>query len=141
MKMMRVLAALLLGMGLWASGAMAAVEDQIRSRIEPIGTVCVEGEDCGDILTAPAPAAASSGPRSGEEVYQSVCAACHNTGVAGAPKVGDASAWSPRIEKGMETLINHAINGFNAMPAKGGCANCPDEEIQAAVEHMVEGSQ
>ncbi|WP_148864767.1 c-type cytochrome [Marinobacter fonticola] len=138
---MRVLAALLLGMGLWANGATAAVEDQIRSRIAPIGTVCVEGEDCGDILTGPAPAAASSGPRSGEEVYQSVCAACHSTGVAGAPKFGDAPAWTSRIEKGMDTLITHAIDGFNAMPAKGGCASCPDDEIQAAVEHMVEGSQ
>ncbi|WP_165856601.1 c-type cytochrome [Marinobacter sp. JSM 1782161] len=138
--MMRVLVAVLLVLGLQGGSATAAVEDQIKARIAPIGTVCVDGEDCGDILTsaAPASASASSGPRSGEEVYQSVCAACHNAGVAGAPVTGDAPAWSPRLEKGLDTLITHAIEGFNAMPAKGGCANCPDEEIQAAVEHMVE---
>ena len=67
--------------------------------------------------------------------------ACHTTGAAGAPVIGDAAAWAPRIEKGIDTLIDHAINGFNAMPAKGGCSNCPDEEITAAVEHMVEQSK
>jgi cytochrome c5 len=55
--------------------------------------------------------------------------------------VGNADAWAPRIEKGMDTLISHAINGFNAMPAKGGCGSCSDEEIQAAVEHMVAQSE
>ena len=84
---------------------------------------------------------ASSGPRSGSEVYDAVCMACHTTGAAGAPKIGDAAAWSDRIPKGLETLIDHAINGFNAMPAKGGCASCPDEEIAAAVEYLVEESQ
>ncbi|MEP2614970.1 c-type cytochrome, partial [Marinobacter alexandrii] len=66
---------------------------------------------------------------------------CHNTGAAGAPKKGDAAAWAPRIDKGMETLISHAVNGFNAMPAKGGCASCPDEEIASAVEYLVSESQ
>jgi cytochrome c5 len=61
--------------------------------------------------------------------------------VAGAPVTGEADAWSSRVDKGMETLISHAINGFNAMPAKGGCSSCPDEEIQAAVEYMVDEVQ
>jgi len=137
--MKRVLAVVLLGFGLAAGAAVASVEDEIRERIKPVGEVCLQGEECGE---AAAPAeTASSGPRSGSEVYDAVCMACHPTGAAGAPKIGDTAAWAPRIEKGIDTLIDHAINGFNAMPAKGGCANCPDEEITAAVEHMVEQSK
>lgn len=135
--MMKVLAMVLLGFGLTAGAVMASVEDQIRSRIAPVGTVCVDGEDCGDIVTSAAPAAASSGPRSGEEVYAAACQACHATGAAGAPVFGDKDAWAGRVDQGLETLVNHAVNGFNAMPAKGGCASCSDEEIASAVEHMV----
>jgi len=137
--MKRVLAVVLLGFGLAAGAAVASLEDEIRERIKPVGEVCLQGEECGE---AAAPAeTASSGPRSGSEVYDAVCMACHTTGAAGAPKIGDTAAWAPRIEKGIDTLIDHAINGFNAMPAKGGCSNCPDEEITAAVEHMVEQSK
>jgi cytochrome c5 len=138
--MKRVLAAVLLGFGLSAGAvAVASVEDEIRARIQPVGEVCLQGEECGE-AAAPAPAA-SSGPRSGAEVYDAVCMACHTTGAAGAPIIGDKAAWAPRIEQGMETLFTHALNGFNAMPAKGGCANCLDEEIKAAVEHMVSQSK
>jgi cytochrome c5 len=137
--MKRILAAVLLGFGLTAGAVMANVNDEILSRIQPIGGLCLQGEDCG---AAAAPTvAASAGPRSGSEVYGAVCMACHTTGAAGAPVIGDASAWAPRIEQGMDTLITHAINGYNAMPAKGGCASCPDEEIQAAIEHMVAESK
>ena len=138
--MKRVLAAVLLGFGLTAGAvAVASVEDEIRARIQPVGEVCLQGEECGE---AAAPAqAASAGPRSGEEVYNTICMACHTTGAAGAPVIGDNAAWAPRIEKGMETLIDHALHGFNAMPAKGGCASCPDEEIKSAVEHMVSQSK
>lgn len=133
--MKRVLVAVLVVLGLTAGAVMASVEDEIRARIEPVGKVCLEGEQCG---AAAAPTqAASSGPRSGSEVYDAVCMACHTTGAAGAPVIGNTDAWAPRIDKGMELLISHAINGFNAMPAKGGCANCPDEEIKAAVEYIV----
>ena len=137
--MKRILAAVLLGFGLTAGAVMANVDDEILSRIQPIGNVCVQGEDCG---AAVAPTAtASADPRSGSEVYGAVCLACHTTGAAGAPVIGDASSWAPRVEQGMDTLITHAINGYNAMPAKGGCASCPDEEIQAAIEHMVAESK
>lgn len=137
--MKRALAVVLLGLGLAASAVMASVEDEIRSRIAPVGSVCVQGEECGE-ESAPAQSE-SSGPRSASEVYSAACAACHDSGAAGAPKNGDTEAWSPRIEKGMETLVDHAINGFNAMPAKGGCGSCSDEEIEVAVEFMVEESQ
>lgn len=133
--MKRVLAVVLLGFGITAGAVMASVEDEIRARIQPVGEVCLQGEECGE--AAAATQTASSGPRSGSEVYDAVCMACHTTGAAGAPVIGNAGDWAPRIDQGMETLINHAINGFNAMPAKGGCASCPDEEIEAAVEHIV----
>jgi cytochrome c5 len=128
--------------GLLANSAIAAessIEDEIRERIKPVGEVCVAGEDCGDIA-APA-AAAPSGPRSGEDIYSSTCFGCHGTGAAGAPKVGDAAAWSARIGKGVDTLVNHAINGFNAMPPRGTCSGCSDEEIAATVKYMVNNSK
>ncbi|MGO1233136.1 MAG: c-type cytochrome [Marinobacter sp.] len=138
--MKRVLAVVLLGVGLAAGTALASVEDEIRDRIAPVGEVCVQGDDCGSAAAAPAQAA-SSGPRSGQAVYDAACSACHASGVAGAPIMGDADAWAPRIDKGMETLTDHAINGFNAMPARGACSDCSDEEIVAAIEYMVDESQ
>ena len=78
-------------------------------------------------------------------LYKQACAACHDMGVAGAPKVGDASAWSNRLSQGMETIYDHAINGFQGdmgyMPAKGGRADLSDDEVRAIVDYMVENSQ
>jgi cytochrome c5 len=68
--------------------------------------------------------------------YKSSCYACHGFGVNGAPKQGDAVAWAPRLEKGMDTLLKHTIEGFNAMPAKGLCFNCGTDEFQALIEYM-----
>ena len=112
----------------------------IEGRIQPVGEVCMEGDNtCGGA----APATASSGPRSGEDVYNSACMACHSTGAAGAPKLGDAAAWADRIAKGNDALYSSGINGIagTGMMAKGGCMNCSDEEVTAAVDHMVAGSQ
>lgn len=111
----------------------------IAERIAPVGSVCVEGEECG--AAAPAAATASAGPRSGDAVYQAACAACHATGAAGAPKVGDKGAWATRLSKGMKTLVKNAIQGIGAMPPKGMCTDCSDEEIANAVEYMVEQSK
>ena len=89
---------------------------------------------------SPAPAA-SSGPRSGEDVYNASCMACHATGAGGAPKTGDVAAWKPRIAQGADTLHKHAIAGFNAMPAKGLCMTCSDDEVIAAVDFIVDKSK
>jgi cytochrome c5 len=89
-------------------------------------------------VAAAQPAAASG---KGKEVYQASCFACHGTGAAGAPKTGDQAAWAPRIDKGMDTLMNHAINGFNAMPPKGTCMACSDDDLRAAVEYMIAESK
>ncbi|ASP40833.1 cytochrome c5 family protein [Bacterioplanes sanyensis] len=104
--------------------------DKIRERIKPVGEVCV-GAECGA-----APVVASSEPRSGEEVYTAACTACHAVGVLGAPKTGDVAAWEERLAKGMEQTWQNAINGINAMPAKGNCMDCSDDEILAAIKYM-----
>jgi cytochrome c5 len=75
------------------------------------------------------------------KTYRMACAACHATGAAGAPKVGDKAAWAPRIATGMEALVNSAIHGKNAMPAKGGRADLTDAQIKSAVEFMVSESK
>lgn len=76
-------------------------------------------------------------PRSGEAIYTAVCAACHSTGVAGAPKTGDKAAWAPRIATGMATLLKVAASGKGAMPPRGGGADLSDAELKAAVEYLV----
>jgi len=81
----------------------------------------------------------------GEQVYSMACMACHGAGIAGAPRTGDIRAWEERMIAGMDTLINHAINGFQGekgvMPAKGGNPSLSDGEVAAAVEYMVAQSQ
>jgi len=74
--------------------------------------------------------------QTGEAVYTAVCAACHATGLAGAPKIGDAVAWGPRIAQTYETLLKHAIEGIRAMPAKGGNPDLDDVEVARAVVYM-----
>ena len=70
-------------------------------------------------------------------VYQQSCFACHASGAAGAPLLGDAEAWAARTEKGMEAVMGNVINGFNAMPAKGMCMDCSDADLKAIVDFMI----
>lgn len=74
--------------------------------------------------------------QAGEAVYTAVCAACHTSGAAGAPKMGDTGAWGARLAKGYDTLVKHAIEGFNAMPAKGGNPDLDDVEVARAVVYL-----
>ena len=75
--------------------------------------------------------------KSGEEIYQAICQSCHSIGLAGAPKFADQQAWASRLSKGTETLYSNAINGINAMPAKGGAISTPDGDIKKAVDYML----
>ncbi len=112
---------------------------EIEERIKPHGEVCLVGDDsCGGAAVA-----TSAGPRSGEDVYNAACMACHATGAGGAPLLGDTAAWADRIAKGMDVLYDSGINGLagTGMIAKGGCMNCSDEEVNAAVDFMVAGSK
>ncbi|HEY0060995.1 MAG TPA: c-type cytochrome [Telluria sp.] len=72
----------------------------------------------------------------GDAVYNANCAACHASGAAGAPKLGDAAGWGKRIAQGVDTLVKHAIGGLNAMPAKGGNPDLDDVEVARAVVFM-----
>ena len=115
-------------------------DEVVLENIKPVGQVYVAGES----EPEPEPAAAATadaGPKSGDEIYNSSCAACHATGAAGAPKLGDTAAWAPRIAQGMDALVSNAINGLNAMPPKGLCMTCSDADLKAAVEYMVSQSQ
>ena len=77
--------------------------------------------------------------KTGEQVYKQSCVACHASGAAGAPKMGDAAAWKPRIDKGVEALYASVMNGIpgTAMMAKGTCAACSEAELNAAVDYML----
>jgi len=121
-------------------------DEIVVENIKPVGEVYIAGES--EPAAAPAAAAvtadagdAASGPQSGEQVYTKFCLACHGTGAAGAPKLGDAAAWAPRIAAGMGSLLANATNGLKAMPPKGLCMTCSEAELQGAVEYMVSNSQ
>ncbi len=124
----------------------------ISERIAPVGRACVAGQDCRADTSTKAAVAESGGDqtpaapdeaqgRSAQDVYNTSCMACHATGAAGAPKVGTAADWAARIDQGMDTLVSNAINGIAAMPPRGLCADCTDDELRAVVELMVDRSQ
>lgn len=106
------------------------VQAKVEANIKPVGQVNV-----GD--AAPA-AAAKADPKA---TYQSACFACHGTGAAGAPKLGDKAAWKSRIAQGTSTLYDHAVNGFKGMPAKGGIGSLSDEDVEGVVDYMVAQSK
>jgi cytochrome c5 len=133
----------LAAVGLAAAAAAVDLTDEqraaIEERIKPAGEVCLQGDSsCGGAV-----ASASAGPRSGEDVYNAACMACHTTGAGGAPVLGDVAAWADRIAKGTDVLYASGVNGVpgTGMIAKGGCMACSDEEINAAVDFMIAGSR
>ena len=121
-------------------------EDPLRQketlqRIEPVARVAVAGQD-NTALSPPAEApAAAAADMPGDQVYEQVCAACHASGITGAPKLGDKAAWGPRLAEGPDTLHKHALEGFQGkagyMPPKGGRTDLSDQSVVNAVEHMV----
>ncbi len=90
----------------------------------------------GQSLTADAKPAAPVAARSGKEVFDAVCTACHTAGVAGAPKITDKAAWEPRVATGIDSLMHSAINGKGAMPARGGNPSVTDAELKASIAYM-----
>jgi cytochrome c5 len=97
------------------------------------------------VAAAPAAAAApatagGSNANAGEALFKSTCIACHGSGVAGAPKFGDKAAWAPRIKQGIDTLVQNAIHGKNAMPPRGG-SSASDADMRAAVQYMVNAAK
>lgn len=101
-------------------GSDALSAESIEQRIRPLAGFELRDASAPTVL------------RVGEEVFKGQCAACHTTGAAGAPKVGDNGAWAPRLGKGFDTLVAHVIKGFGAMPAQGG-GEYNDTELARAV--------
>ncbi len=109
------------------------MRNALINRIQPVAAVRTSADDLPAAGGAAVEVAAA--PKSAEELVNGVCAACHATGVAGAPMVGDAAAWAPRAEAGLDTMVSHAINGIGTMPARGG-STYSDEEMRRAVQFM-----
>jgi cytochrome c5 len=103
----------------------AMTPEAVTARIQPVGRA-----EFG------AAGAAQAGPRAGEEIVKAVCAACHQTGAANAPKLGDAKVWGPLVKKGREQLTASVIKGVRAMPPRGGDASLSDLEVARAVVFM-----
>ncbi|MBR7887536.1 cytochrome c5 family protein [Marinomonas sp. A79] len=79
--------------------------------------------------------------RSGEKIFYTYCVACHMSGVAGAPKLGSRADWQPHVDKSMETLLKNSISGIKAMPPRGMCSNCTDEEMQSTIQFMIDSTK
>jgi cytochrome c5 len=110
------------------AGSDAMTEQAIAARMQPVGIVAF------------AEAGAARALQTGEAVYTAACSSCHATGVAGAPRTGHAAAWSARIKQGYDVLVKHAVEGFKAMPPKGGNANLDPIEVARAVAFMANQS-
>ncbi|WP_346838439.1 cytochrome c5 family protein [Microbulbifer sp. SAOS-129_SWC] len=140
---MKMIVSLVAALTVGAAAAMAqapSVDKEIAERIAPVDKTCMQGDKCAAAVAA-APAASGGAPRSGEAIFKAHCTTCHTPGAAGAPKFGNAADWAPRIAKGMDTLYTHAINGFNAMPPRGLCTDCSDDEVKGAVDYMTSHSK
>lgn len=108
------------------AGSDAQTPEAIAARIQPISDIGYTFRD----------ASAPKQLLSGEEIYKTTCVACHGAGVAGAPKVGDIASWAPRLKEGYDKVVGAALNGLNAMPAKGGNPDLDDIEVARAVVYM-----
>jgi len=124
----------------------------VRKRIAPVATLAIDpnapppAPAASAVSAAPTPVAAAAIPPpaakaeaggSGKATYESICKACHEAGIAGAPKFGDKAAWSARLKAGKDSLYASALKGKGAMPPKGGNTSLSDAEVKAAVDHMV----
>ena len=137
MKALLVLASVLSAHA--AAASTAEIEEEIRARLAPFGTSCLVGDAvCAGVAEAAAPVAAatSAAPMSGQQVYERFCFACHAQGVGEAPLFQDAGQWAQRLQKGMDELLRTSTQGLGAMPPKGTCMTCSDDEMAAAIRYL-----
>jgi cytochrome c5 len=121
-----------------ASEKGTSTEEQlIDQRLAPVADVQISGDAKSQMAQAAPVAGGGGAPKSGKEIWQGTCSGCHQSGLLGAPKIGDKAAWAPRIAKGMDTLKQHALEGFNNMPAHGGNPSLSDDDVVKALEYMV----
>lgn len=124
----------------------AMTPEALARRIGPVAKLQFEGStpvapaaDAPKVATAKVTAAPAK--PDGKKTYDTACMACHATGAANAPKLGDKAAWAPRIKTGTDALYASVIKGKGAMPPKGGNAALADADVKAAVDYMVAGSK
>ncbi len=139
-----ILVILLFATAITAITANAADEDfyreEIKARIAPVGRVQVEGNSLKNTkpkdAKATAPVNVNKAP--GQATYEAHCIVCHADGIAGAPKFQNASDWASRIAKSkLDEMVQIAIRGINAMPPKGTCTECNEEDIKKAIQYML----
>ncbi len=118
--------------GIWLLAKLATSGFDVNAEVMSKEAVAARLKPVGESVASDAP----PGMRTGQQVYSGICISCHGAGLAGAPKFGDAGAWAPRVAQGWDTLVKHALEGFNAMPAKGGAADLSDDELKRAVAYM-----
>lgn len=100
------------------------------------GEIRMKGFVTGFALSIAMGLTAGAHAESVKALYDQSCTYCHASGAAGAPKTGDQAAWKPRLEKGMDTLVKHVEEGFNAMPPGGMCGDCSKDDYRALIEYM-----
>jgi cytochrome c5 len=137
-----ILTIFLLATAFASFGAEGAEEDfdreEIEKRIAPIGKVHVVGKPAGEAGAKKAVAKAAAKQVPGQATYEGHCIVCHADGVAGAPKFRNAGDWQPRLAKSkIDELVQIAIKGLNAMPPKGTCTECSEEDIKNAIQYML----
>jgi cytochrome c5 len=162
MMVLGILVAITVGIYILSRSVSARTQEQhvladplvtaaVAERIQPVRKLAVAGKDnsalappggaAGESASAPAPAQ----DMSGQEVFAMACVVCHGSGVAGAPKLGDAANWAPRIAQGQAVLRQHALQGYQGkdgfMPPKGGRTDLSDQSVINAVDHMVQNSK
>ncbi|WP_045094611.1 c-type cytochrome [Legionella fallonii] len=127
----------------FSSFSLYAIDDtelnEIQQRIQPIGQVHVQAEnDISPQMKVDNKAVVEVKKEVGKEVYEKHCIVCHRDGLAGAPKVQDEKDWKPRLAgRTIQDLVASSINGLNAMPAKGTCIECTDQDLKAAIQYML----
>jgi len=156
----RLLVLALMNLSFLLLGSNAAAQQSIEDNVRPAGQVCLAGKPCVGSTAGEAPVRSAALVKAAapiaavieevveevieavasfdvESTYQMSCFACHGTGAAGAPLLGDADAWTERMEKGMDAVMVNVVNGVNAMPPKGLCMTCSDDNLRTLVNYMI----
>lgn len=145
-----VMMGLFIAVGIMVGGVTESPERiaaEVMKNTEPVAKVQMEGDEPEEpAIEEATEMAAAGGDDAGKATYDSICVACHSSGIPNIPQLGDTAAWAPRIAQGTEKLYENAINGYTGesgmpMPAKGGNPDLSDENVKAAVDYMIAKSQ
>ncbi len=124
------------------SVTISAVHKKVlEERLRPVGTICLHGDPCAQAIPQTSSLSADE-KKTPAQLYRIGCAACHDTGIGDAPKIGDRRIWRQRRRSGgIEQLYSSAINGLNTMPARGLCVGCTDQQLRDVVDYIVSKSR